>query len=203
MAPMAGPSASQVDADARNIPPSTINALVQHQSRAKTAGPQDGNDHLAIFELLQDIRKNPGEHLTDDLNVHCVLICALVQEFQGLAGKTNPFDDSTQAIEHALSCLEVIDMTLSRTPKVLFQHINQSAPTGSELCLWMLPRLLSAVNIWDINSVTDRIQVTLELCLSVFTGSFRFRHLLLKMQRFYVCCVGGQSSMLVLSSTLI
>lgn len=202
VATVVGPSASQSDADARNIPPSTINALVQHQSRAKTAGPWDSNDHLAIFELLQDIRRSPEEHLADDADVHGVLIYALVQDFQGLAGKSNPFDDRTRAVEHALLCLEVIDMALSRTPKALFQRISQGPATGSELCLWMLPKLLAAINDWENPSVTDRIQGTLDLCLSVFNGSFRSRYMLLKVQNFYECCVGGQSAMLSRSHTL-
>lgn len=182
--------ASQMDGDTRNVPPSTISALVQHQSRAKTAGPQSGDDQLAIFELLHDIRANPKEHLTDDLEVHGTLVHALVQEFLGLASRSDPFEAKEKALEHATSCLDVIGMTLTRTPRVLFHKDNLNAEAG--LCLWMLPKLFSAIIEWQDETLQSRIQHTLRLCLQVLDGSYRYRNLASKLQQFYRICVDGE-----------
>lgn len=189
--PMAGPSASQVNGDDRNVPPSTITALVQHQSRAKTSGPQDGSDQAAILELLQDIRSNPQEHLTDDPGVHCVLIHALIQVMAGICSDNNASPGPTVELSYAAACIEGIEIAISRMPRVLFFTISQGSGNGSLLCLWMLPQILSMVKSSRDASLQDRLQALLTLCLKAISGSFRHRDLLHRLQRFYQICVDG------------
>lgn len=190
---MAGPSASQLDGDARDIPPSTISALVQHQSRAKTSGLQDGNNQLVISELLQDIRANPHEHLGDDLDLHCHLIHALIQGLSGVVINQNPFQEESDASDHVLSCLEVIDMTITRTPKALFHDLDLGSGNHSILVMWMLPKLMAATNTALNDQVSSRMQRMLELCLAVFNNSYRSRDHLHRLQLFYRICVQGRS----------
>ena len=191
--PMAGPSASQADGDNRNVPPSTISALVQHQSRAKTSGPQDGSDQSAILELLQDIRSDPQEHLGDDLSVHCLLIHALVQVLSGLALEQNALQGQTAVNDYANSCIEGFRIAISRMPRVLFVTINDGSGKGSLLCQWMIPQLLSASKSSQDAALQDSLQTLLTLCLQVLRGSYRHRELLSRLQRFYQICIDGSN----------
>lgn len=195
---MAGPGAaaaqarlSQVNGDSRDVPPSTISALVQHQSRAQQPNLRGGDESSLVFELLEDIRQNPDEHIADNLDENAGLLRALPQMFLASPQANDPFEARKTAVDHALACLEVLELAISRTPKVLFHTSGNGTGASAQLCLSLLPRLFAAVDDWDNVAVTDRLVKVFNTCLQALTCSFKMRKLLLKLQQFYEQCVEG------------
>lgn len=182
---------SQVNGDSRDVPPSTISALVKHQSRVQQPGLKGGGEASLVFELLEDIRQKPDEHIAEDLEENADLLRALPQMFLASPQVNDPFEAREKAVEPALACLEVLELAVSRTPKVLFYASNNGAGANTQLCLSLFPRLFAAIVDWDNESVRDGLTKVFTRCLQVLSNSFKVRKLLHKLRQFYEQCVEG------------
>lgn len=168
--------ASQHDEDVGNIPLSTISVLVQQHSRTRTIDQ-------TFTSLLQEIKTDPHHNISLDEAENSSLIHALCQTC------LVALDNTSVGIDHAVACLDVIELTIRRTPRVLFHLCGPDSATGTELCLWLYPRLFSGLQHLPPPEFQGRIEVIISSSLLALRNDFRNVRYARRLLKFYQICI--------------
>jgi serine/threonine-protein kinase ATR len=136
-------------------PPSTIAAQIVH-NRSHVARQEPENKAL-FGKLLQEYLKDP---VIEEANVetNAQLIGVVAEAGLDVLLKDDPFAPDT-LLQQASDSLLVIQLTIKRTPEVLF-FCSSNDPVGGEkppLILWLLPKILSLLG----RSHMDHVQKSL------------------------------------------
>lgn len=198
-----GQNASKETMNNGNPPASTLAAqIVDDLTRGKTQpNHQDQERFRSLLREILDANNEDGEEITQGVetntNVNCRLIYVVIRAGLEASLNEDPFKNQAELNKQALESLSVVELTLRRSPEVLF-----SAPERTEtdlqlhgpLYLWLVPRLFNVLGRNEDREV--RLGVLRVLQTSVLVG--RKGHLKqIKVQlvlKYIQGCIKGKST---------
>ena len=149
-------------------PPSTLAAQIVHNIETANDRP-GGNARAHLQELLQMILQGEVDDssasqraLDETLDENYRLITVIVKACLEPLCSDDPFVDRSALRRQARDSLSVVDLTIRRSPDVLFRIPTQQTPSvsyGGPLFLWLIPHLINSVRTEDedVLSGTNKI----------------------------------------------
>lgn len=131
-------------------PPSTIAAQIVH-SRANVTREEPGNQEL-FGRLLQEYLDDPIAEETS-LETNAQLISVVAEAGLDAVHQRDPFAPDA-AVRRASDSLRVLELTIRRSPRVLFYNGSDTSPDGEKppLILWLLPKIIGLAGREGIHS---------------------------------------------------
>ncbi|KAI9793452.1 MAG: serine/threonine-protein kinase M1 [Candelina submexicana] len=159
-------------------PPSTLAAqLVDNLSSVNREPQQD--DQRNFEQLLLTIVGSDGMSATSggvietDLNDNYKLINVVTRAGLEVMLQDDPFAERRHLLPQALNSILVIELTIQRTPAVLFFNppniAKESGKLQVPLYLWLLPKLLALSTVKDANHFQQKLMNLLSTILTVTT----------------------------------
>jgi len=144
-----------------DLPPaSTIAAQIVH-NRTNVSREEPENQEL-FSKLLQEYLTDP---IADEasLETNAQLISVVAEAGLDAVHKGNPFAPDA-AIQRASDSLRVMELSIRRSPQLVFYNGSDTTPDGANppLILWLLPKLLALAGRQEIQS-----QVAAFLCTCI------------------------------------
>ena len=181
-------------------PPSTFAAqIVQNLTgHGRRSGRGTGPSHLR--QLLQRILD--GDRSDDpqagtietDLDVNFRLIYVIVRAGLDILSSPNPFDEEEDIRSQALDCLAVINLTIKRSPQVLFHvsspHEPDVGPKGP-LFVWLMPRLISLLRPHVEERLLNAAATVLKTALAARAGSLSLKSRPNPVLKYIRGCING------------
>lgn len=180
-------------------PPSTYAArIVDNLTGARRRSGSSANQaHLRqLLQMILDADRNgdvlSGAHETNT-EVNYRLIYTIVRA--GLETLfCSPFDDQRDVQVQALNTLAVVDLTIRRSPEVLFcDPLNQDPvirPVGP-LFLWLIPHLVNLLSHETNQDIREGAEEVLTTALKVQTRASTSRSRLHPIVKFLQGCIDG------------
>ena len=180
-------------------PPSTYAAqIVDTLTKAKQ---QPKPDERELFQqLLREILgadeapEPQAQTIETDINVNYRLIYVVVRAGLEVLLQEDPFQQQSVLTEQALNSLAVIQLTIERSPEVLFFIPPAHEPgfePGGPLFLWILPKLLSILGNGRDERVQEKATDLIRAILSVQSRSSTLRKRLYPVFKYAQGCVKG------------
>lgn len=180
-------------------PPSTYAAqIVDALTKAKQ---QPKPDERELFQqLLREILGSDGvqepqaETVETDIHVNYRLVYVVFRAGLEVLLQEDPFQQQNVLNEQALNSLSVIQLTIERSPEVLFFVPPAHEPSfepGGPLFLWLLPKLLSILGNGRDERVQEKITDLIRSTISVQTRSSTLRERLHPVSKYTQGCVKG------------
>jgi len=146
-----------------DVPPaSTIAAQIVH-NRTNVSREEPENQEL-FSRLLQEYLTDPiAEEASLETNAQ--LISVVAEAGLDDLHKGNPFAPDA-AIQRASDSLRVIELSIRRSPQVLFYNGSDTSPDGTNppLILWLLPKLLGLASK---RKVQNQVSAFLSTCIQL------------------------------------
>ena len=150
-------------------PPSTIAAQIVH-NRANATREEPRNQEL-FGKLLQEYLKDP---IVDEasLETNAQLISVAAEAGLGAFQISDPFAPDAAA-RRAVDSLKVIQLTVQRSPSILFFNGSDTALNGSKppLILWLLPKVLRLAGRRGTQAIQAHITDFLFTCINALLNS--------------------------------
>lgn len=180
-------------------PPSTYAAqIVDTLTKAKQ---QPKPDERELFQQLlreilgaDEVPEPQAETVETDINVNYRLIYVVVKAGLEVLLQDDPFQQQSVLSEQALNSLAVIQLTIERSPEVLFLIPSAHEPgfePGGPLFLWLLPRLLSILGSGRDERVQEKAIDLIRAALSVQSRSSTLRERLHPAFKYTQGCIKG------------
>lgn len=192
----------------QEVPPtSTLATQIVNNLASTTNGlpkPEDrGHFEQLLLEILQTGRGSsaPDESAIDtDLEVNNKLITVVTTAGLEVLQHDDPFARSEQRLSQAQNSLRVIQLTIQRTPLVLF--ITSSEPghghglqPARPLYVWLLPKLIGILGLNHLNeSIQGTLVALLESILAEPSRASRDGVKAEQLKQYYRICVTGMDS---------
>jgi hypothetical protein len=140
-------------------PPSSILATHVVHSNGVPDFDQDTFNQLLVEALGTDEQGRPN--LSDDVDINHKFICIVYEIGIERALENDPFRARGKADSHLLTCLEVIQIAIERSPQVVFVSSDRTGADGAvRSCLlysWLVPALLPLLASGQSNEIRDRV----------------------------------------------
>lgn len=152
-------------------PPSTIAAQIVH-NRTHVTREEPENQEL-FSRLLQEYLNDPVAEDTS-LETNAQLIHVVAEAGLDAVQRADPFAPNA-ATRRASDSLRVLELTIRRSPQILFYNGSDTSTDGEDppLALWLLPKILGLAGRGDIHS---QIITFLSTCLHLsLTGNHLWR----------------------------
>ena len=139
--------------------------------------PEDrGNFEQLLAEILQSGNASSEESsaIENDLDVNYKLITVVTKAGLEVLLRDDPFSRSDQRLSQAKRSLLVIQMTVRRTPEVVFttnQPLGGEGTAGPSLYLWLLPKLLGMVGVKRLDGLQECLLGLLGTILEAASGA--------------------------------
>jgi len=150
-------------------PPSTIAAqIVNNRANATREEPE----HQELFgKLLQEYLKDPIVEETS-LETNAQLVSVVAEAGLDAVRKGDPFAPDA-ATRRAVDSLQVIQLTVQRSPRILFFNGTTTALDGSKppLILWLLPKVLGLAGPRGTQTIQAQITSFLSTCVNALLKS--------------------------------
>jgi len=150
-------------------PPSTIAAQIVHNRANAT---REEPEHQELFgKLLQEYLKDPTFEEAS-LETSAQLISVVAEAGLDALRKDDPFAPDA-ATRRAIDSLEVIQLTVQRSPRILFFNGSTTALDGSKppLILWLLPKVLGLAGHRRRQTIHAQITTFLFTCINTLLKS--------------------------------
>ena len=150
-------------------PPSTIAAQIVHNRSNAT---REEPEHQELFgKLLQEYLKDPIVEETS-LETNAQLISVVAEAGLDALRKGDPFSPDA-ATRRAVDSLQVIQLTVQRSPRILFFNGSTTALDGSKppLILWLLPKVLGLAEPRRTHTIQAQITSFLSTCIDALLKS--------------------------------
>ena len=166
------PSASKADApdaaignDGNQVPPSSTLAaqIVSNRSDGKQ---QHAKSKATFGQLLDEIRANP-ENVEADATTNHKLISVVAKAGLDPLLREDPFAEANDLVSQAVACLDVIRISIERSPDVIFHVETDRGGSGVQLVCWLLPKILSVVNQGEENELQAQLHQLLRVLYKV------------------------------------
>ena len=137
-------------------PPSTLAAQIVH-NLTKRNDHSKHQDQESFKQLLRDIldagdeNDEQSDSIETNVEVNHKIVYVVVRSGIEVLFQDDPFNTKTDLVKQGLSSLAVIELTIRRSPEVLFFRINShdlDPKLGGPLFLWLVPVFLSIL-AWD------------------------------------------------------
>ena len=163
--PLSGQNGHMSNGD--GLPPSTYAAqIVENYSKAAVVKSQ--RDYAGINQLLENILEAEQRNLPiagsieTDLEANHNLVYTLSRHVLELFHHSDPFFSKDARNLQVLNSLNVIDLTVRRSPNVLYATSERKRPQGP-LILWILPQLTNLILLAERESSAAIVQSTASL----------------------------------------
>lgn len=182
-------------------PPSTYAAQIVHNLESAKARPQLSGHRPQLKDLfkkvldLDELGAVDDETFERNLEINHKLIWTIVKGCLILHGTGNPFDNHHDVVEQAKDGLAVIEVTIRRTPAILFLSIPEDAGYSRNegaLFQWLIPHLLTLLHLDHGKSIQDGARKVLGTMLSVQIQSSAKRRVKQPISRFIRGCMHGK-----------
>lgn len=173
------------------LPPSTIAAqIVENHSLAE--GGREPKSRAAFGQLLDEIRACPSavEH---NVQSNYKLISVLAEAGLDALAKQDPFAPHNEIITQAIASLEVIEVATRHSPDVLFYDGPGTTGPGSQVCLWLLPKLFSVVDCMEYSHIQASLQRLLQSFPETLARSPERWEEVAMLVQLYQTCTDGSS----------
>ncbi len=141
-----------------NTPASTLAAQIV--DRISTTDRQRSSRTTESFEqLLLELNRNAASGNTTDTDIHvnCRLVYVVAEAGLKVLLEDNPFADQDLQISHASTVLTIIQLTIKRTPQILFLDLHDGSAAGIPLFLWLFPKLLAITGVQKYPTLQDKL----------------------------------------------
>ena len=145
-------------ANGEGLPPSTYAAQIV-QNFAKATVVKSQRDYAGIGQLLENILEAEQRNLSiadgveTDLEANHNLVYTLSRHLLELFHHSDPFLSKDARNVQVSNCLNVIDLTIRKSPNVLYVSSERKIPQGP-LLLWILPQLTNLILLAERESST-------------------------------------------------
>ena len=181
-------------------PPSTFAAqIVDNLASARRLS--DSIDKQAdlrqLLQMILDADREGhvlSEAIETSIEVNYRLIYTIVRAGLEILSSDDPFDDARNVHVQALNTLAVVDLTIRRSPEVLFWTPNNDDPTGrpgGPLFLWLVPQLINLLNHMFDKEVSEGAVSVLSTMLSVQTRASTSKIRLHPVLKYVQGCIKG------------
>lgn len=178
-----------------NPPASTVAAqIVDNLTQGQYPARQPDKEEFQ--RLLQEIL-NPdddgdetAEPIETNVDVNCRLIYVVVRAGLGSLSNQESFDENDDLHKQAIASLSVVELTVQRSPGVLFSIIHGSQQVGP-LYLWLLPRLFIIFGSTKDKDIRRCVCKVIKAGLVAEKASFKQNKSLL-VQKYLQGCIKGQ-----------
>ena len=150
-------------------PPSTIAAQIVHNRANAT---REEPEHQELFgKLLQEYLKDPIVEETS-LETNAQLISVVAEAGLDAVRNGDPFAPDA-ANRRAVDSLQVIQLTIQRSPRILFFNGTNTALDGSKppLILWLLPKVLGLAGLRGTQTIQTQITSFMFTCMNALLKS--------------------------------
>ena len=180
-------------------PPSTYAAQIVDTLTKARQQPKP-NERELFQQLLREIlgageaQEPQAETVETDINVNYRLIYVVVRAGLEVLLQEDPFQQQSVLSEQALNSLAVIQLTIERSPEVLFFVPSVHEPgfePGGPLYLWLLPKLMSILGNGRDERVQEKATDLIRASLSVQSRSYTLRERLHPVFKYVQGCVKG------------
>jgi serine/threonine-protein kinase ATR len=180
-------------------PPSTLAAQIVQNFETSDKRPK-GNARVHLQELLHMILEGDEDDVAsqrafdDTLEENYRLISVITKACIEPLLSENPFDEQESLRSQARDSLAVVDLTIRRSPDVLFLvppgRSVTSSPNGP-LFLWLIPHLINVITTND-ETITDGVQKVVQSVLWAQRRPCAYRHGRQCVLRYLQGCVRGK-----------
>jgi hypothetical protein len=181
-----------------DVPPSTFAARIVHKYGDERT--RNTIESLPpIRQLLREILEADQRGETDGYGVEPSLeinykLLYVVARAGLVKVQGSPFDDKSQQQALALESLKIVDLTIRRLPKVLFEvPTDQRIKPGGPLYLWLLPIVINLVDLKTEASIQKEALKALQTSQSVPGPRFSIKQTLSTAERYLRGCINGES----------
>lgn len=150
-------------------PPSTIAAQIVHNRANAT---REEPEYQELFgKLLQEYLKDPIVEEAS-LETNAQLISVVAEAGLDALRKGDPFAPDA-ATRRAVDSLQVIQLTVQRSPRILFFNGSTTALDGPKppLILWIIPKVLSLAGPRRTQTIQVHITSFLSTCINALLKS--------------------------------
>ncbi|KAI9721086.1 MAG: hypothetical protein M1812_002567 [Candelaria pacifica] len=161
-------------------PPSTIAAQIVDNLSSVNREPRH-HDQRDFEQLLSTIVGNDGMSATSDgvietdLNDNYKLINVVTRAGLEVMLRNDPFAEKRHLLPQAMNSILVIQLTIQRTPAVLFfkphNVTDSSGKLQVPLFIWLLPKLLALLIVRDADDLQQKLMKLMSTILTVTTRS--------------------------------
>lgn len=182
---------SAMNNDTKSIaPPSTAAQLVEQHSHS--IAQNQPHSRAAFSQLLVELRECPTA-IDADVQSNYKLISVIAEAGFDALTREDPFSKKQLIdVPEIIACLDVIAIAVQRSPEVLFHAGQDGEVEGSELCLWILPKLFWLLNYNDAG-VKEQAHNLFAVFSSVLKDSNKLHPKLVMMIQLYQICIDGKS----------
>lgn len=178
-----------------NPPTSTVAAqIVENLTQGQYPARQPDKEEFQ--RLLQEIL-NPdddGDDVTESIetnvDVNCRLIYVVVRAGLEPLSNQDSSEDQDETHKQAIASLSVVQLTVRRSPEVLFSTLHGLQQVGS-LYLWLVPRLFIILGSTEDQDIRRCICEAIKTVLMAGKASFKQNKFLL-VQKYLQGCIKGQ-----------
>ena len=182
-------------------PPSTYAAqIVDNLTSARRRSSSSNNEaHLRqLLQMILDADRNgealPGATETS-IEVNYRLIYTIVRAGLEVLSPSSPFENYTDVQVQACNTLAVVNLTVRRSPEVLFctSEINDPITRlGGPLFLWLVPHLINLLRYDIYKEIMEEAEKVLHTALSVQTRTSTLRTRLHPVLKYLQGCTTGR-----------
>ena len=182
-------------------PPSTYAAQIVDNLTGAKRRSSSGNNEAHLRQLLQmilDADRNgeslPGATETN-IEVNYRLIYTIVRAGLEILLTGSPFEDRADVQAQACNTLAVVNLTIRRSPEVLFCTSEADDPItrlGGPLFLWLVPHLVNLLHYDMSREIIEEAEKVLRTALSVQTRTSTLRTRLHPILRYFQGCTAGR-----------
>ena len=186
---------------AAEVPQSTLAAqIVNNLSTTNGQALPDGQGNLGqlLSEILGTGQGTPNDDsaIETDLNVNYKLVSVVTRAGLEVLLHDDPFVRTERLLPQAMNSISVIQLTIQRTPDVLF--VSASAGTdarersGLPMYIWLMPKLLQLLGRKDVEACQDSLLELLSVILQATTESAADWSDTNTLTRYCQACIGGE-----------
>ena len=170
-------------------PPSTIAAQIV-KNQAPEQLNQDPQNKELFGKLLQDYLQDPSSEDVN-LSLSSQLIAVVCKAGLDVLFEDNPFSSHT-AEPQAIDSLSVIQLTVQKTPRLLFyEEQGEIDVQNPPLLVWLFPKLLALLGLAQFKRVQESVQRLLTVCLRITTKLADAYRNALAIIGLYQACIDG------------
>ena len=195
-----GPERAKQRIQNDEVPPSSTFAAQIVDGLTKPRQTLKSDRQANFRQLLQEILdadQNEGHHTAVETNVqvNSKLIYVTVRAGLEVLPKDNPFDHQADLQKQALNSLAVIDLTIRRSPEVLFfvpERSDNPEKPRTPLFLWLVPQLLKLLGHHHNENLRKAVIRVLGTAISAQRSLSTLRTKIAPIQKYVQGCIKGQ-----------
>ena len=140
-------------------PAPTLAAQIVDRISTTSRQPHPGTGENFEQLLLEINRSNASDNATieNNVNVNCRLLYVVAKAGLEVLLTDDPFAKWELQLSQASTGLTIIQLTIQRTPDVLFLDVPDGSGAAIPLFLWLLPKILCFTGVQKFDILQDKL----------------------------------------------